>query len=288
MGIFTATRNYADLSLLTEAQLDAAFDSIETFINTTKLSDSNIQDDGITASTKVAAATITSAKLAANSVGTLQLVADSVTAVKLASDVAGDGLTQAVDGSLEVAPDTTTVELDSNELQVVAGSITNAKRYNAYVVVKGTQINDYYSVTATSPTDLPSYDSSGGGPYASTSVTFAATGRPWMFWLQPTGSTASAAVYDYAGLVWTDTGTFEGTVLSLYEDSTRIAHWAFDYSDSSTVPQPAPLGSLAPCSLVRFIVTPTAGTHTYTLKMHTKVSGGIALVCGFGLWGMEL
>src|SRR5690606_276125 len=45
---------------------------------------------------------VTNPKLADNSVGTIELIDDSVTAAKIAGDVAGNGLTQAADGSLDV------------------------------------------------------------------------------------------------------------------------------------------------------------------------------------------
>ena len=69
-------RQYADGQILFKAQLDAAFDSIETQLNDTKLNDENIQVGGISAD-----------NLAANSVTTAKIAAAAVTLAKLATDI---------------------------------------------------------------------------------------------------------------------------------------------------------------------------------------------------------
>ena len=55
------------------------------------------------------------------------LADDSVTKAKIAADVAGDGLGQNADGSLEVKTDATTVETSGDALRVKDGGITAAK-----------------------------------------------------------------------------------------------------------------------------------------------------------------
>lgn len=55
------------------------------------------------------------------------LADDSVTKAKVAADVAGDGLGQNADGSLEVKTDATTVETSGDALRVKDGGITAAK-----------------------------------------------------------------------------------------------------------------------------------------------------------------
>jgi microcystin-dependent protein len=79
MPTLSTTRNYTDNTTLTEAQLDAAFDSIETFVNTTKLGDDN---------------------LAALSVGTDQIQVGAVTT----SRIAGDAVTRAKIEEVERTP----------------------------------------------------------------------------------------------------------------------------------------------------------------------------------------
>lgn len=75
MPTFSTTRNYQDGTTLTQSQLDAAFTSIETFINTTKLDGTNLQASSITAS-QLAANAVTSAAIAAASVAFAALASD--------------------------------------------------------------------------------------------------------------------------------------------------------------------------------------------------------------------
>jgi hypothetical protein len=109
-----------------ETELNTLCDELETFFNTTKISDDNIQDGTING-TKIAAGTVTAAKLASNSVGTDQLANDSVTAAKLNSDVAGDGLGQAGDGSITLNVDDSTIEISSDVTRLKDSGITTAK-----------------------------------------------------------------------------------------------------------------------------------------------------------------
>lgn len=83
MAQLDVRRLYADGDILLQADLDAFLDDLETFLNLTKLNDDNLQDGGITASSKLVNASITLAKMGANSVGTTQLVDLGVTTAKL-------------------------------------------------------------------------------------------------------------------------------------------------------------------------------------------------------------
>lgn len=96
MAQLNITKTYDDGLILTEADLDNIKNDVETFLNVTKLSDDNLQDAGITASSKLidasistakyANASVTAAKLAADAVGTASIADDSVTAAKLRDD----------------------------------------------------------------------------------------------------------------------------------------------------------------------------------------------------------
>lgn len=72
MPTLSTTRNYADNTTLTEAQLDAAFDSIETFVNTTKLGSDNL-----------AALSVGSDQIQTSAVTTAKIAADAVTRAKI-------------------------------------------------------------------------------------------------------------------------------------------------------------------------------------------------------------
>jgi microcystin-dependent protein len=83
MATLVITRNYDDDTALTEAQLDAAFDDLETLINTTKLNSDNIEDGGID-SDALAASSVTTAKIDNAAVTTAKLADSSVTTAKIA------------------------------------------------------------------------------------------------------------------------------------------------------------------------------------------------------------
>ncbi len=76
MPLLSVIKNYADNTVLTQQQLNQAFDSIETFLNNTKLDSQNIQ-----------ASAITSTELAANAVTTDKINDASITLDKLAIEV---------------------------------------------------------------------------------------------------------------------------------------------------------------------------------------------------------
>lgn len=97
MATLSTTRSYEDGEVLVEADLDAFLDDIETFINTTKFNDDNIQNSGITGSTKLLNASVTESKLAANAVTTLKIADSAVTTAKiLDSNVTNDKLANEV------------------------------------------------------------------------------------------------------------------------------------------------------------------------------------------------
>jgi hypothetical protein len=83
MPTLTTTRNYADATVLTEAQLDAAFDSLETFLNSTKIDSTNIQSGGV-AEANLATGAVTEAKLGAAAVTTTKVADSAVTTAKIA------------------------------------------------------------------------------------------------------------------------------------------------------------------------------------------------------------
>lgn len=75
-----------DGEVLVRADFDAFLDDIETFLNITKINDDNIQNSGITGSTKLLNQSVTAAKLATGSVETAKIADDAVTEAKI-----GDG-----------------------------------------------------------------------------------------------------------------------------------------------------------------------------------------------------
>lgn len=86
MGTLDARRTYIDGSILFAADLDAIIDDIETFVNTTKLNDDNLQDQGITGSAKLIDASVTAGKLASNAITTTKIADANVTTPKIADE----------------------------------------------------------------------------------------------------------------------------------------------------------------------------------------------------------
>jgi microcystin-dependent protein len=76
---------YADAEILFASDLDAIVDDIETFLNSTKINDDNIQNSGITASDKLVDASINAAKLASDAVTTAKILDANVTRAKIVS-----------------------------------------------------------------------------------------------------------------------------------------------------------------------------------------------------------
>jgi hypothetical protein len=84
-------------------------------------------------------------QIKASGVGTTQIANDAVTKDKIAADVAGNGLGQNADGSLEIKPDGTTLELSGDtvrikDLGVATGKLAN----NAVTSAKTTGVTNTF------------------------------------------------------------------------------------------------------------------------------------------------
>lgn len=96
MSQLSTRRQYAPEFPLLKNDLDAFVDDIETFVNVIKLNNDNIQDDGITASTKISDGTltgttlnnlaITTAKIADGAITTAKFADEAVTTAKILDD----------------------------------------------------------------------------------------------------------------------------------------------------------------------------------------------------------
>lgn len=86
MPILTIDKQYQDGSILTEDQLDAAFASITTLLNTTGLGADNIQDNSI-GPNELQTSSVSNTKLATNAVSTTKIQDSAITEPKLAPEV---------------------------------------------------------------------------------------------------------------------------------------------------------------------------------------------------------
>jgi microcystin-dependent protein len=86
MPILTIDKQYSDGAILTEAHLDAAFNSITSLLNTTGLGAENIQDNSI-GPNELQTSAVSNTKLATNSVSTSKIQDNAITLSKLALEL---------------------------------------------------------------------------------------------------------------------------------------------------------------------------------------------------------
>lgn len=136
MAAIAIIKGWGDGDVLLESDLDAIKTGVETFINVTKINDDNIQDSGITASSKLLDSSISTAKIAASAITSAKIADDAVTTAKIIDDAV-----------------TTAKVLDANITK--AKLATGAK--NRAVTNKTT------TYTATTSDEVITCDTSGGG-----------------------------------------------------------------------------------------------------------------------------
>lgn len=147
MATLSITKTYSDGVILTESDLDSIKSDIETFLNTTKLNDDNIQNAGITGSTKLIDASISTAKLATSAVTTAKINDDAVTNAKIATDaVNADSIAAGAVDTAELATDAVTnakIATDAvNADSIEAGAVDTAElATDAVTTVKITDAN---------------------------------------------------------------------------------------------------------------------------------------------------
>jgi hypothetical protein len=252
------TRSYADGLDLTEAMLDSICDGVETKLETTKLNDDNLQNAGITGSTKLVDGSVTAVKLATDAVTTVKIQDDAVTKAKIAADLAGSGLAQNVDGSLEVTVDASTIEINADTLRVKDSGITTAK-INAAAVTRaklaavGQQTSSGTSgqtVTSTSLTDL-----------SNGSVSLTTTGRPVFIGLVSRTPATNAYIQNSGS-------TSPTCYVAFLRDGTVVYQQEMTVSATGA----SAVVTRLPISCFWTIDTPAAGTYTYKCQLKTETS----------------
>jgi hypothetical protein len=122
MADLSTTRNYNDGEVLVRADLDAFLDDIETFINVTKINDDNIQNSGITGSTKLLNQSVTETKLATNAISNLKIQDAAVTTSKIAdANVSTAKLADAAVTTIKITDQNVTTA------KIADGGVTTAK-----------------------------------------------------------------------------------------------------------------------------------------------------------------
>lgn len=229
MPTLTVTKNYQDATTLTQTQLDQAMQSIETFVNTTKLDSDNLQDAAVEEN-NIGTGAVSASKLASDSVTTIKILDSNVTTAKIAdANVTGAKLAPAI-------VDDSTLQLSSNVLKIKDGGVTQAKR-----AALGQQISSSCgdtSASSTSYTDI-----------SNLSVTITTTGRPvYLGLIGETGTLLTSNISITSG----------SGVISFIRDATRISEQIIIGTSGVTAAYPP--------SAISHIDVPSAGTYTYKLQ----------------------
>jgi hypothetical protein len=251
MATLDVTRSYTDGATLNASMLDDFLDDIETLINTTKLNDDNLQNAGITASSKLIDGSITAAKLGSSAVETAKINDLAVTTGKI-NDLA-----------------VTTGKI--NDLGVTTGKIAANAVTRAKLESVGQQISSSSgSFTRTNT----SY-----GDVTNLSVSITTTGRPVMLFPQPASDTSES----YVGAS-DASGNSPNADFKILRGATEIA--SFKVGGLATGASPA--GFKAPPGSIQYLDVPSAGTYTYKLQARGVNAGETAEVEGCKLVAFEL
>jgi hypothetical protein len=149
MPALTTTRNYSDGTTLTEAQLDALADSIETWANSTKLDSTNLQAGGVVEAT-LASGSVTEAKLGTGAVTTTKITDSAVTTAKLGANAVTRAKLEAVGQQVSSScgnaySNSTTTYSDITNLSV---SITTTGRpVHVMAIDEGTGTPGYFAAS---------------------------------------------------------------------------------------------------------------------------------------------
>lgn len=279
MPNLSITKTYSNGNTLSETDLDNIKNSIETFINTTKLDNSNIQSGGI---------------------ATSNIAAVAVDETKLAATVAGNGLSGSAGSPLAVNVDGTTITIITDTLQVAANGIAAAQIANATItttqIAAGTILgSNIAAATLTKSLDAAMATgstvaaggiaiSSSSSSYTTTSssasdvtnlnITITTTGRP-VYLSLISGSTSSARIFltstsGSTGLTGTYNFTRGGVVLAAHTLRTLANAGTNEFA--------------IPVSGFNYIDVVAAGTYTYTFQAAVTGTG----TCTTGVIGALL
>jgi len=277
MPALTTTRNYADAQVLDEQDLDDAFDSIETLLNTTKLDGDNLQTGGVPTAA-LANLAVTTAKIDALAVTTAKLDDASVTSAKLAAAVAGDGLAGGAGTALSVNVDGTTLEINSDALRIKDLGVSTAK-LAALAVTREKQ--EAVGQQLSSSSGAFTRSNSSYGAVNNLSCTITTSGRPVFVGLVSDGGGSSSFVSIYAS---GGAATRARTGIIIKRDSSTIAEYTLGGGGSSS----ASLEFFYGPSDISHLDTPAAGTYTYTVQSKTIDSNNEMSVTNVKLLVYEL
>lgn len=250
MPTLSITKTYQDGDVLFEADLDNIKNDIETFLNTTKIDDDNIQDAGITASSKIIDATITTGKLGAASVTTAKIADSAVTTGKI-NDLA---VTTAKINDSAV----TTAKINDSAVttaKIADGAVTYVKRVALNYKLSNSSAS--FSTSSTSYTAVTNLSVS----------SLTTNGRPVYVTLVPAEGSLSS---------FDQTGATGSVSLQL------VRSGAVNLGEQTFILSSGQSSGVTPS----WVWIPTAGT--YDLSISIKVSAGTIGVTNYKLFCYEL
>jgi hypothetical protein len=241
MSTLAITRNYSDGDDLTEAQLDAANDSIETWANG-NIGATNIAASGVEAA-NIAASAVTAAKIASDAVTTAKILDANVTGAKLAATVVDDS----------------TIARSSNQLiiknsgvataKIADGAVTQSKR-----AALGQQVSSSSSTFIHATTTITDV--------SNLSVSITTTGRPVFVGLIPDGS-------GNHGYINCNSVSGANAQLYIYRDAASIAEVMLLANVGVTGHS-----IIMPVGALYTIEVPSAGTYTYKARVKVSSANG--------------
>lgn len=262
MAFIDIDRTYQSNKVPTQQDLDNIVDGVEAFLNVTGVSDDNIQDSSITASTKFIDASITQPKLGAGAVDSSQIQSLNASTDKFANDAV------------------TTVKFDSasvTNVKLAANSISVANIVNGAVDPIHITPNKEQS---TSPANMS--DDATGNYFTVNTTTLTTNGGPVLLLLVPT-ITSSDPTFLYLNA--TLYGSFGGHLTRcrfLRDGSSLFTARA----GGRTVSHAMTLVKGLPLNIGFFLDTPSAGSHTYTYQIGS--TNGIGTAYNIKLVAWEL
>lgn len=254
MATLDIPRNYNQGEILLESDLDAIQDSLETFFNTTKISDDNLQSNSIDGDAKIIDDSVVTALFTTGTISSSKINDLAITTAKITDA----NVTTAKIAALNV---TTAKILDANvtTAKIAAGAVTGVKLSDS---------SEFSSASGTVTTDATAAPGS-DVTITNATVTVTTTGRPILLML--VGSSVDDTSPSRISLTSTyasgSSGPDHQFTLKLYKDSILTYTWTVNKGAHGAFVVTTDSMSLPPGAFT-YIDEVAAGTYVYEVKMN--------------------
>jgi len=258
------TKTFLDTEVLFESDLDNIKSDLETFFNVTLLNDDNIQNLGITASSKIADESITTGKFAAAAITTAVIDADAVTDAKLANSASVDGDRAVTTDHIKDSAVTTA--------KINTSAVTTAKINDGAVTYAKKALN--YAISSSCGAYTISLTAGDSAEVTNLSVSITTNGRNVLLMLVP-------AIYTGTELANVDSsGTFPFVQFKRDGSSIIAAHLLQTTGGTTNI-------DYQPVNLVAYD-NPAAGTYTYSVHVLAYAFAAAGSINYFRLLAVEV